>query len=81
MKKFKSLFAILAVLFITGVASLAAQDYDGAIVAFIEAGEYSDAAERILKIHYDLAEAALTVGEWEDALARIKSLEEIINNK
>ena len=28
MKKFKSLFAILAVLFITGVASLTAQDYE-----------------------------------------------------
>ena len=48
--------------------ALEAGEVANAITFFAKAGDYSDSAERILKIYYELAEELLAAGEYDDAI-------------
>ena len=55
-----------------GEEALAAGDYAGALAAFAEAGNYSDAAQRIPDVYYRQGEAAAAAGDYAQAVEAFK---------
>ena len=52
---------------------LAAGDYEGALAQFEAAGDYDDAAERVLMTHFAYAEVLLAAGDYEGVEAQFRA--------